>query len=82
MPAEITYQGVVFELHSPSTWRLSSKAYDLRGEDVVITYLGSCGDWFLFHKRSDGNVLSRQFPTRDAALGLVVEAFTRGQACH
>ena len=68
-----TLQGLLFEITSPSCFRLA-KPYT--GDDTIdITYLGAPGEWCLFHERHDGDVNLRMFPSRDEAVSMIAQAF-------
>lgn len=68
-------QGVPFECESPSFFRLAPELSD--GDTIEVNFLGAAGrhDWVLFHARADGNVFTRCFPSRDAAIEMIAQAF-------
>jgi hypothetical protein len=66
-------QGLTFETSTPSLFRL---APEFTGDDVIdVGYLGCRGDWYLFHADPHGKVTTRCFANRDAAIGMIAQAF-------
>lgn len=59
-------QGLVFEVPSPSFWKLS-------GEPVDIDYLGD--RWYLFCNDERGQKCAMPVPSRDAGIAMVAKAF-------
>ncbi len=72
MPA-FKHAGLEWDVASPSFWRLAQRYTDR--DTIDISYLGTPGNWTLFHAHENGEVSHRIFETRDAAIDIVAQAF-------
>lgn len=67
------YHNLLWDVDSPSYWRLNPE--HTNGAEVDVSFIGD--RWCLFLAEPDGRVTSQMFPTRDAAIGMVAQAFQR-----
>lgn len=70
--ASIVHSGMLWEVSSPSFWRLSPRYYHESGGSIDLSFLGD--KWFLHVVEPQGTVIMRECVSRDEGIAFVANA--------